>query len=238
MDRRAAGMGWGLSFAIHLPAAALLLFMTHFLIPRLALLTGLEIILFWFLVAGLGVFLPLLVLALLLLRREGAAPDRKTWRERLRFRPLDRSAVLWTLAGFAAVGISSVLVMRLLTALCGTFDHSPPFMSFKPLTPDRYWLLAVWFPYWLLNIMGEEILWRGVMLPRQEAAFGRRAWLVHGLGWSLFHIAFGWQLLLTMLPLLFILPWVVQKTGNSWTGVILHAGVNGPAFLAIAFGLM
>ena len=94
MDRRMAGMGWGLSFAIHLPAAALLFVLTHFLIPHLARATGLEIILFWFVVGGFGVFLPLLLLALLLLRREGAAADRTTWRERLRFRRLDRSALL------------------------------------------------------------------------------------------------------------------------------------------------
>ena len=47
-----------------------------------------------------------------------------------------------------------------------------------PLTPGRYWLLAAWVPCWVLNIMGEEILWRGVMVPRQEAALGRRAWFV------------------------------------------------------------
>jgi len=111
-------------------------------------------------------------------------------------------------------------------------------MSFEPLTAGRYWLLAVWFPYWILNIMGEEILWRGVMLPRQELAFGNKTWIVHGLGWGLFHIAFGWQLLITLLPILFIQSYVVQQRKNSWIGVIVHAGINGPGFLAIAFGLL
>lgn len=57
-------------------------------------------------------------------------------------------------------------------------------------------------------------------------------------GWGLFHIAFGWQLLLTLAPFLFILSYVVQKTKNSWVGVILHGGLNGPSFLAIALGLL
>jgi membrane protease YdiL (CAAX protease family) len=128
--------------------------------------------------------------------------------------------------------------MRVLELTAGKFDHSLPFMSFEPLTAGRYWLLLVWFPYWILNILGEEFLWRGVMLPRQEIAFGKYAWLIHGFGWLLFHIAFGWQLLLTLVPLVFIQSYIVQMTINSWNGVIIHGGLNGPSFIAICFGLI
>lgn len=37
---------------------------------------------------------------------------------------------------------------------------------------------------------------------------------------------------------LLILPYVVQKTKNTWTGVLIHAIINGPSFLAISFGLL
>lgn len=126
--------------------------------------------------------------------------------------------------------------MQLLEHIIGKFDHSPPFMAFEPLNEGRYWLLLVWAPYWVLNIMGEEILWRGVMLPRQELAFGKYTWLVHGTGWALFHIAFGLTLLITLLPLIYIQSFIVQKTKNSWVGVLMHGGMNGPAFIAIALG--
>ena len=33
-------------------------------------------------------------------------------------------------------------------------------------------------------------------------------------------------------------PYVVQKTKNSWTGVVIHGVINGPSFIAIAFGVM
>jgi len=39
-----------------------------------------------------------------------------------------------------------------------------------------------------------------------------------------------------LLPLSLILPYAVQRTGNTWVGVILHAAVNGPAFVAISMG--
>ena len=86
--------------------------------------------------------------------------------------------------------------------------------------------------------MGEEILWRGVILPRQEAKFGQWAWLLNGLGWALFHTAFGWQIGLTLLPILLILPYIVKMSQNAWIGVIIHAGINGPGFKAVAFGLV
>jgi len=86
--------------------------------------------------------------------------------------------------------------------------------------------------------MGEEILWRGVILPRQEKASGQKAWFFHGLFWSIFHISFGWQLLIIALPSLFILPYAVQHRKNSWIGVIIHAMINGPSFIAISFGLL
>ena len=86
--------------------------------------------------------------------------------------------------------------------------------------------------------MGEEIIWRGVMLPRQEVVFGKWTWLFHGTGWAIFHVAFGWLLLVTLLPILYVQSYAVQKRKNSWIGVVIHAGINGPGFLAISFGLV
>ena len=80
--------------------------------------------------------------------------------------------------------------------------------------------------------------WHGLLLPRQETAFGRRAWLVSGLGWLVFHVPFGPVILLTLWPTVFIIPYAVQRRQNTWIGVVVHAGLNGPGFLAVAFGLV
>ena len=113
----------------------------------------------------------------------------------------------------------------------------PAFMAFEPLGPGRYWILGAWLPFFVLNIVGEEFVWRGVVLPRQEAAFGERAWLVNGAFWLLFHAAFPWQVLLTLVPITLILPKIVQRRHNIWPGMIIHAGFGGMGFLALAFGL-
>ncbi len=231
-------LGFTGSFAIYIPAAILMYCMTKYLIPYLSKETGQETILFWFIVAGLGIFTPLILTGILILRTEGYKLSGATWNERLRFRKVTKSDLIWCLGGIVLVGIFSMVAMKGLELAIGKFDHSPAFMSFEPLTKGRYWLLLVWFPYWILNILGEEFLWRGVVLPRQEVAFGKYTWLIHGFGWSLFHIAFGWQLLITLMPLIFIQSYIVQKTKNSWIGVIMHGGINGPSFIAICFGLI
>lgn len=231
-------MGFLLSFSIFIPAALLLFIVTRYLIPYLSRVTGQEIILFWFIAGGLGVFLPLIVTGIIILKKEGVPLNRETFRNRLRFRRLTRKELVQTLVGMLAILALSGLVMKGLEWLIGSFDPSPPFMAFEPLASGRYWLLLAWFPYWILNILGEEFLWRGVMFPRQELAFGKWTWLVHGLGWGIFHIAFGWHLLVTLLPIIFIQSYVIQKTRNSWSGVIIHAGINGPSFVAIALGIL
>ena len=111
-------------------------------------------------------------------------------------------------------------------------------MKYDPLTPERYWILLVWIPFFFCNIMGEEVLWRGVIIPRQEIYFVEYTWIIHGFGWIVFHIPFGLPVILTAIPTFFIIPYIVQKTKNSWPGVIIHAALNGPALIAISFQLL
>lgn len=231
-------LGFIRSFAIYIPAAILMYGITKYLIPYLSLVSGQETIFFWFIVAGLGIFTPLIITGLWILKSEGYNFSKSTWIERLRFRKITKRDIILSFVGLILVGLFSGLIMKGLELLIGKFDHSPAFMSFESLSEGRYWLLLVWFPYWILNILGEEFLWRGVMLPRQEVVFGKYTWLIHGFGWGLFHIAFGWQLLITLIPLIFIQSYLVQKTKNSWVGVIMHGGLNGPSFIAICLGLI
>jgi membrane protease YdiL (CAAX protease family) len=220
-------------------SAGLVLFLeTHYLIPWLKTKTGIEPVIFWFLLAGLAMFLPLLIIAYFMLRAEKVLQQPDLWHRRLRFRKMDRYAWWWTAGSVLLIGLLSTVVMNILEVITGPYDQQPPFMRLEPLSPGRYWILLVWLPYWLLNIMGEEILWRGVIFPRQEIVFGAYTWLFHGFCWSLFHLAFGWQLLLMMLPILFIQSLAVQKTKNTWVGVLIHAVINGPSFIAIALGVL
>lgn len=244
LDRSTAGcpsgpppLAWGGTLLLFGGAALLLFAATHGVIPALAARTATEPVLLWFAAAGLGVFAPLLLAGWALLRREAARTWPEVWRERLRFRPMTTGDWAWSLAGLTLIGLLGTGSLALLRLLWSDVQLHPSFLTLAPLGPGRYWILAAWLPFWALNILGEEVLWRGVVLPRQEAAFGRWAWLSNGAGWLVFHTAFGAAILLALWPILFILPYVVQRRRNSWIGVTIHAGVNGPGFLAVAFGL-
>ena len=182
--------------------------------------------------------MPLLIISAVILQKEDWLLKKGWWSDRLRFKRMNTGDWGWGMGGFLVTIISAYLIITLLEALGVKASHQPSFMTFEQLTSGRYWLLAVWFPFWIFNIMGEEVLWRGVILPRQESSLGMHAWILNGACWIIFHIPFGWHLILPMLPILFILPYIVQRRKNSWIAVFIHAMMNGPAFIAIALGWM
>lgn len=231
-------LGWGQTLTLFGAMAAVFALTTRWAIPSASAATGIEPILWWFVLGGAVVFAPLFLLALLFLRAE-ALDGVDIWRDRLRFRALTARDWRWTFAALVAIGgLSFAAQELLLPALFAEVELHPPFLTLEPLGPGRYWILAAWLPFWSLNILGEEVLWRGVVLPRQEAALGRHAWAANAAGWMLFHATMGPQLVLMLAPIVVILPWVTQRTRNSWVAVIIHAGLNGPGFLAVAFGLV
>jgi membrane protease YdiL (CAAX protease family) len=109
-------------------------------------------------------------------------------------------------------------------------------MSVSPLTESDRWILAAWLPMFFFNIFGEGLFWRGYIFPRQELAFGRYTWLVHGCCWWMFHIPFGVTLLVTLVPIIFITSLVVQQTKSTWPDIIIHTLINGSGFLLVVLG--
>ena len=104
------------------------------------------------------------------------------------------------------------------------------------------WWVALYYlvVFMLSNIAGEELLWRGYLLPRQEVVYGRGAWVVNGLLWATFHIFFQWTLwdLVRMVPTCCALAFVAQHRHNTWTAVIGHAFGNAPLLFQIVQGVM
>ena len=101
-------------------------------------------------------------------------------------------------------------------------DPNPPFARDVQVA-GRPWLFALWAVYWPFNILGEELVWRGVSLPRMEARLGERAWALNAALWGAFHSSFGVGNLLALLPTLTLVPWIAQRRRNTWLAVLLHA---------------
>lgn len=175
-----------------------------------------------------------------------------TWsalRTHLRFPPIQRTDFAWAMLifiiGFIGSGILGGISQQLIARGIIPLPDALP-LIFDPradLTDTESWrtflngsirgnwrALYLYFIMLFFNIVGEEILWRGYILPRQEAQHGRWAWLIHGLMWCGFHF-FKWWDLLTLLPICLGLSWVSQRSGRNWPAFIAHYAFNGIGFL-------
>lgn len=164
------------------------------------------------------------------------------WLRRLTWRQLG-----WTAIGLVAAGVMTVLLAPTQGWLLKQFPVLRPPASFPPLMNPTLqtttwtavtvsWMGAEAVGNWgyavlvillfFFNILGEELYWRGFILPRQERVHGRHTWLVHGLMWNLFHLPFYPWYLLYGLPITLAVSFVAQKTGNTWTAILLHGLAN------------
>lgn len=226
----AASAADGLVFAV---GAGLVFGVTHWGVPRLAAAARLDPFAAWMLLSVPLVFAPIVGLGWLLLRSEGPPPS---WIERLRLRRLTRRDWLWAALGVTGILVASALLSRVSEALSLPID--PFAREPRAWAPERLWMFALWAVYWPFNILGEEFVWRGVILPRLEARFGTRAWSWNAALWASFHIGFGAGNLLVVSPALLLVPLVSQWRQSTWLGVVLHAGISLPGMIAIALGLV
>lgn len=98
----------------------------------------------------------------------------------------------------------------------------------------RWELVFLFVMVLAFNVVGEELWWRGIILPRQELTHGRWTWIVHGLLWTAFH-AFKWWDLVGLLPVCLVIAYVSQRTRNNWPALIAHGLFNGLAlYLVVA----
>lgn len=93
------------STLIFVSAALLLGVMPHLCIPFLLDVTGLESIIFWFICGGFGVFTPLIIAGMMMLRKEGGKFTKETFVERLRFRPMTRRDWRYSLMALVVIGL-------------------------------------------------------------------------------------------------------------------------------------
>ncbi len=210
-------------------------------IPFLNTGLGLHPALSWF-IGGLIVFVPLFILAVALAHSDGYKTKKDLF-ERLRLKKLSgrdwkyvvvSSLIIFTATG-AIMGVSKLLNLKFGIP---EIETTPAFMKFETLTGNQRYLLLIWIVMFFFNMYGEELLWRGYILPRQELRFKENAWILNAVLWMLFHLSFGIQLMIMLVPIMIVLPYAVQKTQNTNVGLLIHALLNGPMFILVSLGVV
>lgn len=101
----------------------------------------------------------------------------------------------------------------------------------------QWWIAIIYFLGWVLNIFGEEFWFRGYILPRQEVAYGKWAWSVHGLMWAINHLFQVWTLVI-LFPYAFLWAYLIQRGRNTWIPIIVHGLGNFVPLVVILMGVI
>ena len=73
------------------------------------------------------------------------------------------------------------------------------------------------------TFLGEEFLFRGVLLPRMEGVFGRWSWVANGLLFALYHVHQPWGIAETAIGGTLFLAYPSWRLGSTWMGIIVHS---------------
>jgi len=85
-------------------------------------------------------------------------------------------------------------------------------------------LLGLFFVSALFNtFLGEEFIFRGVLLPKMEGVFGKWDWVANGVLFSFYHLHQPWGILAT-LPADLTFAYSGKRFRSNWFPIILHSG--------------
>jgi len=151
-----------------------------------------------------------MLIALVILRREGYRLTPRALRERINWRWPDK---LWKWGAAVGVFVAAVAVTMLLAPTqqaIATLLPPPDWMPGHPLKEitslqDAYpgvnfagnvpfFLYRVVILGFVMNMVGEELYYRGALLPKMRGVFGRWDWVANSFLFALKHVYFWWRL--------------------------------------------
>ena len=172
------------------------------------------------------------VLTLILVLRERRDPSWTSVRDRLWLRSLRtaarRGGRLWAWVPLYALGLAALdmLIQPLLFPSApaardmGAFLGSPEGQQ----TFHHAWgLFALIVIMGIFNtVLGEELLFRGLLLPRMRKGFGRADWVVNGLLFGLYHLHEPWQIPNAIVTG-FLCAQPTRRFRSAWMGIAIHS---------------
>ncbi len=84
------------------------------------------------------------------------------------------------------------------------------------------WFAAIVVMAVFNTVLGEELLFRGLLLPRMRGVFGRADWLANGVLFALYHLHMPWAIPKALLDSL-ALAYPSRRYTSAWLGIIVHS---------------
>jgi CAAX protease family protein len=155
----------------------------------------------------------------------------------------------WLIVPFILLMVAIELVAS--PFLNGVWTKLFPFLAepqgYSPATLFAPELRPLWIGAWDLLVLqavlsifntflGEEFLFRGVLLPRMKGVFGRWDWVANGILFGLYHLHQPWGLPGNILSGL-VLAFTGRRYRSNWFPILLHSG-QSVFFIFLILGLV
>jgi membrane protease YdiL (CAAX protease family) len=187
----------------------------------------------------------LFVLSMIIVRREEGDLRWATVKRRLRLgTPRDpktgetrRRLWLWLILFLIATTVWELALTSYVDGLWVSvlpFFAEPPGFGMAAVFESReildrlvgaWWFLALFVVQAIFNtILGEEFLFRGVLLPKMEGVFGRWSWVANGVLFGLYHVHQPWGIVGAVISGALLYTYPTWRFRSTWMGVIVHSG--------------
>jgi CAAX protease family protein len=189
----------------------------------------------------------LFVLSMIIVRREEGDLRWATVKRRLRLNtPRDpktgetrRKLWLWVIPFLIGIIVWELALTSYLDGLWVSlfpFLAEPPGYSLGAVFESQemldrlvgaWWFFALFVVNAIFNtILGEEFLFRGVLLPRMEGVFGRWSWVANGVLFGFYHLHQPWGIPGSVISGVFLYTFPSWRFRSTWMGVIVHSAQN------------
>jgi membrane protease YdiL (CAAX protease family) len=149
----------------------------------------------------------------------------------------------WAVPAIGANVVGGFLATRLDDAWLALFPglSAPWYTSIEELADPQFkgqwWILGLALVSLLFNyVLGEELLFRGVLLPRMAGVFGRWDWVANTVLFGLYHVHKIW-VWPSMVLSSFGMAWAAKRYRSMVMAVIVH-GVEGFFIVLVAAVLL
>jgi CAAX protease family protein len=86
------------------------------------------------------------------------------------------------------------------------------------------------------TVLGEELLFRGLLLPRMRGVFGRYDWVANGVLFACYHLHTPW-VIPTALINIFAISYPSRRFESAWIGILVHSS-QSVGLIAIVLALV
>jgi len=228
-----------------IPMPILAFVITPFLIPKIDLHPG---IVYWMaIIVGM---IWQFVLSVIILKREGHEIKWSAIRKRMKYQKPKNPKTgkssywlfLWVIPFILLSGsLQMINLPDIETMMFPFIDNLPQYDMSVLATPEykgAWWLLGLLLISSVFNyLLGEEFLYRGILLPKMNGVFGKWDWFANGVLFGFYHLHKPQMFITSALVTGFLFAFPSKRFQSNWMAVIIH-GAEGLFILILVLGII